>query len=240
MPKRIRSTPQGTDRAKSGSIQDVQEFEVRVDRFRAFQMKDGSQCVVVHALLDIVDIPADANATLRLLSMRRRSETMLSTVFRAGSVSRTDVGRASPPPLEKARRPRLRRCRLISEARGRRLRTILLRNLRGGPFEDRDGPFRRLRGRRGWDPRRRAGEAAAERHYGRRRSARAVAKSSRRFSLRADRPSQSAIARSLQPDGRLLVRGSRGAPYGNRTRVSAVKGRRPRPLDEGRLRRGDI
>jgi hypothetical protein len=25
-----------------------------------------------------------------------------------------------------------------------------------------------------------------------------------------------------------------GAPYGNRTRVSAVKGRRPGPLDEGR------
>ena len=25
-----------------------------------------------------------------------------------------------------------------------------------------------------------------------------------------------------------------GTPYGNRTRVSAVKGRRPRPLDEGR------
>jgi hypothetical protein len=66
MPKRIRSTPQGTDRAKSGSIQDVQEFEVRVDRFRAFQMKDGGQCVVVHALLDIVDIPADANEPLRL------------------------------------------------------------------------------------------------------------------------------------------------------------------------------
>jgi hypothetical protein len=66
MPKRIRSTPQGTDRAKSGSIQDVQEFEVRVDCFRAFQMKDGGQCVVVHTFLDIVDIPADANATLRL------------------------------------------------------------------------------------------------------------------------------------------------------------------------------
>src|SRR6188474_3983475 len=66
MPKRIRSTPQGTDRAKSGSIQDVQQFEVRVDRFRALQMKDGSQCAVVHALLDIVDIPADANAALRL------------------------------------------------------------------------------------------------------------------------------------------------------------------------------
>ena len=31
-----------------------------------------------------------------------------------------------------------------------------------------------------------------------------------------------------------------GAPYGNRTRVSAVKGRRPRPLDEGRQKRGDI
>jgi hypothetical protein len=33
---------------------------------------------------------------------------------------------------------------------------------------------------------------------------------------------------------------SAGAPYGTRTRVSAVKGRCPRPLDEGRLRRGDI
>ena len=31
--------------------------------------------------------------------------------------------------------------------------------------------------------------------------------------------------------------GGAGAPYGNRTRVSAVKGRRPRPLDEGRARR---
>jgi hypothetical protein len=31
-----------------------------------------------------------------------------------------------------------------------------------------------------------------------------------------------------------------GAPYGNRTRVSAVKGRRPGPLDEGRAKRGEI
>ena len=31
-----------------------------------------------------------------------------------------------------------------------------------------------------------------------------------------------------------------GAPYGNRTRVSAVKGRRPGPLDEGRWERGHI
>src|SRR5262249_51167577 len=30
------------------------------------------------------------------------------------------------------------------------------------------------------------------------------------------------------------VKEKTGAPYGNRTRVSAVKGRRPRPLDEGR------
>ena len=27
-----------------------------------------------------------------------------------------------------------------------------------------------------------------------------------------------------------------GAPYGNRTRVFAVKGQRPRPLDEGRVK----
>ena len=30
--------------------------------------------------------------------------------------------------------------------------------------------------------------------------------------------------------------GESGTPYGTRTRVSAVKGRRPRPLDEGRIR----
>src|SRR4051794_18912785 len=66
MPKGIRSTPQRTDRAKSGSIQNVQKFELRVDRFRAFQMKDSSQCAVVPAFLDIADVTADANATLRL------------------------------------------------------------------------------------------------------------------------------------------------------------------------------
>jgi hypothetical protein len=32
----------------------------------------------------------------------------------------------------------------------------------------------------------------------------------------------------------LFYLGFSGAPYGNRTRVSAVKGRCPRPLDEGR------
>jgi hypothetical protein len=32
---------------------------------------------------------------------------------------------------------------------------------------------------------------------------------------------------------------SRGDPYGTRTRVFAVKGRRPRPLDEGAVLRGE-
>src|SRR4029077_20641978 len=36
----------------------------------------------------------------------------------------------------------------------------------------------------------------------------------------------------------ISVARSRGAPYGTRTRVSAVKGRCPRPLDEGRAGRG--
>jgi hypothetical protein len=31
-----------------------------------------------------------------------------------------------------------------------------------------------------------------------------------------------------------------GAPYGTRTRVSAVKGRRPGPLDEGRWKRAEV
>jgi hypothetical protein len=43
--------------------------------------------------------------------------------------------------------------------------------------------------------------------------------------------------KKADPEGRLFVSpnlGVIGAPYGTRTRVSAVKGRRPRPLDEGR------
>src|ERR1051325_9867872 len=42
----------------------------------------------------------------------------------------------------------------------------------------------------------------------------------------------------------LLARGAIGAPYGTRTRVTAVKGRCPGPLDEGRMRvtakRGEV
>src|SRR5712692_7263263 len=37
-----------------------------------------------------------------------------------------------------------------------------------------------------------------------------------------------------KPGPRNRTKSYSGAPYGNRTRVSAVKGRRPRPLDEGR------
>jgi len=43
-------------------------------------------------------------------------------------------------------------------------------------------------------------------------------------SLRADRPSRSAIA-IVSGQRHLFVRGHGGAPYGNRTRVSAVKDR---------------
>ena len=66
MPERIRPAPNGAKRAKSRLVQDVQELEIRVDCFRAFDMKNGRQDGVLQALLDIVDIAADANAALRL------------------------------------------------------------------------------------------------------------------------------------------------------------------------------
>ena len=41
MPERIGSAPNGPERAKSRLIQYVQELEIRVDCFRAFDMKNG-------------------------------------------------------------------------------------------------------------------------------------------------------------------------------------------------------
>jgi hypothetical protein len=41
MPERVGAAPNGPERAKSRLIQYVQELEIRVDCFRAFDMKDG-------------------------------------------------------------------------------------------------------------------------------------------------------------------------------------------------------
>ena len=66
MPERIRPAPNGAERAKSRLIQYVQELEIRVDCFRAFDMKNRCQYAVLQASLDIIDIAADANAALQL------------------------------------------------------------------------------------------------------------------------------------------------------------------------------
>jgi hypothetical protein len=65
MPERIRPAPNRTERAKSRLIQHVQKLEIRVDCFRAFNMKNSCQHAVLQALLDIIDVAADANAALR-------------------------------------------------------------------------------------------------------------------------------------------------------------------------------
>ena len=65
MPERIRAAPNGSERAKSRFIQHVQKLEIRVDCFRTFNMKNRCQHAVVQALLDIIDVAADANAAVR-------------------------------------------------------------------------------------------------------------------------------------------------------------------------------
>ena len=47
-------------------MQHVQQLEVRVDRFRAFDMKNTRQDVVGEAAADVIDIAAYAHAALRL------------------------------------------------------------------------------------------------------------------------------------------------------------------------------
>src|SRR5882672_7034603 len=66
MPERIRPAPNRAERAKSRLIQYVQKLEIRVDCFRAFDMKNSRQHAVLQALLDIIDIAAEPNAALRL------------------------------------------------------------------------------------------------------------------------------------------------------------------------------
>src|ERR1700737_894335 len=66
MAERIRPAPNGAKRAKSRLIQHVQDREIWVDCFSAFDMHNRCQQAVRHCLLDIIDVAADANAALRL------------------------------------------------------------------------------------------------------------------------------------------------------------------------------
>ena len=66
MPECIRPAPNETERAQPRFMQHVQQLEVRVDRFRAFDMKNTRQHVVGEAAADVIDIAADAHAALRL------------------------------------------------------------------------------------------------------------------------------------------------------------------------------
>jgi hypothetical protein len=54
------------ERARSRFIQHFQELEIRVDCFRAFDMKNGCQHAVLQAPVNIIDMAADADAALRL------------------------------------------------------------------------------------------------------------------------------------------------------------------------------
>src|SRR3984893_17796525 len=66
VPERIRSAPNWAERAKSRRIQNVQQLEIRVDGFRAFEMKNSCQHAILQALLDLTDVAANANLAFRL------------------------------------------------------------------------------------------------------------------------------------------------------------------------------
>ena len=56
----------------------VQDFEIRVDCFSAFDMHNRCQQAVLHRLLDIIDVAADANAALRLPLVNKRRVWVIS------------------------------------------------------------------------------------------------------------------------------------------------------------------
>ena len=66
MPERIRSAPNWAERTKSRRIQDVQQLEIRVYGFRAFDMKNSCQHVTLQALSDFIGTAANTNSALQL------------------------------------------------------------------------------------------------------------------------------------------------------------------------------
>src|SRR5262249_20345496 len=62
--KGIRPAPNRPQRTQPGGTQYLQQLELRIDGFGAFEVKDSSQNAFVLALLDIADAAADTNAPL--------------------------------------------------------------------------------------------------------------------------------------------------------------------------------
>ena len=92
MPERIGAAPNGAERAKSRFIQHFQELEIRVDCFRAFDMKNGCQHAVLQAPVNIIDMAADADAALRLLLDTRKRDTMMKSAPNLRWVSLNKAG----------------------------------------------------------------------------------------------------------------------------------------------------
>ena len=66
MAERIRPAPDRAERAQPRRVEHVEQLEVRVDRFGAFDMQHRRQHVFGEAAFDIAGSAADANAALRL------------------------------------------------------------------------------------------------------------------------------------------------------------------------------
>src|SRR5215216_7408485 len=64
MSERIGAAPYRAERANSRLIQNVQELETLVDSFRPFNVKNSRQDAVIQAAANVIDVAADANATV--------------------------------------------------------------------------------------------------------------------------------------------------------------------------------
>ena len=66
MPEHVRPAPHRAERAQSRLMQDIEGLELRVDGFRAFDMKNRRQRAGSHAMADVLDRAADADPSIRL------------------------------------------------------------------------------------------------------------------------------------------------------------------------------
>src|ERR1700737_4417582 len=88
VPERIRSAPNWAERAKSRRIQNVQQLEIRVYGFRAFEMKNRCKHALLPGLLDLTDAAANTNSAFRLpLDAEKKRQHAEDNFLRHGQFS---------------------------------------------------------------------------------------------------------------------------------------------------------
>ena len=166
VPEDRRPAPDRSERAQAALVQDIQHVVIRVDRLRPLEVEHGGERLSLHRASDLAGAAADLHLPLggALDAKHQRGHVQRDWLrLRQGKgLGQGDVVARPRHDLVDAR---------VVRRRGRRSRTARLQNRRRACAANRAGRRPRRRGRRAPPLRPLWRRGAAERRYGRRRSA---------------------------------------------------------------------